>query len=203
MGDSYAGSGKGKGTHTFSRKQATNTASSRTPAMPTTENGIKPKNICGIPWRLALALQADGWNLRQDIIWNKPNPMPESVNDRCTRSHEYIFLFTKSNRYYWNAAAMREPAANGGKLRNRHSVWTVKPEPSGHANLPAFPAALIAPMILAGCPPRGVVLDPFIGSGTTALVAAQLGRRCIGIDVSPEYLALARKRLMQEVLRLS
>lgn len=193
----------------------------------TSELPLKMKDLIGIPWRVAFALQADGWYLRSDIIWHKPNPMPESVTDRPTKAHEYVFLLTKSERYWYDADAIRvkatstqnyrEPTrgmgygiakgANGrspdrdggfnaaGGLRNRRSVWTVPTEPKPFAHFAMFPQALIEPMILAGCPVGGVVYDPFMGSGTTALVAQRLGRHYVGTDLNREYVELARDRL--------
>lgn len=257
--------------------------------------GLKPKDLCGQPWRLAFALQDDGWYLRQDIIWAKPNPMPESVTDRCTKSHEYVFLLTKNASYWYDADAIREPAiyaddrrAGQGRFeysgkwngdtngeqrafvsinpagRNKRSVWTIPTEPNGFAHFATFPQALIEPMILAGCPKQvcsvcgapyvrvveatggtightwvdhsqdvergvsrhgstkpmkdgsyqrldkgfhptcdhaapmspGIVLDMFMGSGTTALVARRLGRDYIGSEINPEYAELARTRLL-------
>jgi DNA modification methylase len=194
-------------------------------------SGLKPKDLVGIPWRVAFALQADGWWLRSDIIWHKPNPMPESVTDRPTKSHEYLFLLAKSQRYYYNAEAIAEPLAsdpdswgrhsnkdpgmaavnprpmygpvrNGrdgtefgnGKMRNKRSVWTVLTSPYREAHFATFPPALIAPCILAGCPPGGTVLDPFGGSGTTGEVAAGNGRKAILIELNTEYAKLAQDR---------
>jgi DNA modification methylase len=195
-----------------------------------TITSLKNKDLVGIPWRVALALQADGWYLRSDIIWHKPNPMPESVRDRPTRAHEYLFLLTKRERYYYDAQAVREPATPQQGLaatfrrahskravvipgqfvgthrpnrkdtlpadtRNRRSVWTLATRPFAGAHFATFPPALVEPCILAGCPPRGWVLDPFLGSGTTAQVALQHGRRACGIELNPAYLELARQRL--------
>lgn len=256
--------------------------------------GLKPKDLCGIPWRVAFALQADGWWLRQEIIWSKPNPMPESVRDRCTKSHESIFLLAKSERYWFDADAIAEPAApeswhnsdfrrernatihpnigTGDRnaradTRNKRSVWTVATQPYAEAHFATFPPKLIEPCILAGCPERccakcgapwvrhvearggtigkgyhdhsddlgrgnriidndahhgrngkepyqridhgfapscscnagtvvpGTILDPFFGAGTTGLVADRLGRDCIGIELNPEYVAMAEKRI--------
>jgi DNA modification methylase len=183
--------------------------------------GLKPKDLIGIPWRVAFALQADGWYLRQDIIWHKPNPMPESVRDRCTKAHEYIFLLSKSARYYYDADAISETSVeaprkreknngesavdtkmrghdcncgNSGK-RNRRSVWTVTTQPFKGAHFAVFPPKLITPCILAGSPVGGTVLDPFTGSGTTGIVCAQLGRAFVGIELNPEYYEMARKRI--------
>lgn len=177
----------------------------------------KPKDLVGIPWRVALALQADGWWLRQDIIWHKPNPMPESVTDRCTKSHEYIFLLTKSKRYYYDHEAIKEPASYAGQsrggstnryeqneagmdnkeydTRNKRSVWTVNTKPYKDAHFATFPPELIEPCIKAGCPEGGTVLDPFMGSGTTLMVACRLGRKSIGIELNPTYIKMAKDRI--------
>jgi len=248
--------------------------------------GLKPKDLVGIPWRVAFALQADGWYLRQDIIWLKPNPMPESVTDRCTKAHEYIFLLSKSERYYYDAEAVKEPtlaqvpesqresgaySVGSGTTRNRRSVWTVPTKPFKGAHFATFPPDLIEPCILAGTSEAGccsacgaprervvekkatgrvqerqggglgtavrreplglkpvagtfqegvvtrtvgwrpgcacgagvvpcVVMDPFMGSGTTAMVAQKLGRAWIGIEVNPAYEPLIRQRTEQAVL---
>ena len=157
---------------------------------------LKRKDLIGIPWRVAFALQDDGWYLRQDIIWHKPNPMPESVRDRCTKAHEYIFMLTKSKKYYYDHMAVKEESQkNDGKKRNRRSVWKVPVFAYKGAHFATYPPKLIEPCILAGCPEGGVVLDPFMGSGTTAIVARQHGRRFIGIDLNAEYLELADKRI--------
>ena len=194
--------------------------------------GLKPKDLIGIPWMLAFALRADGWYLRQDIIWHKPNPMPESVQDRCTKAHEYIFLMSKSQKYQYDADAIKEelickPHApknkankNDGHLRNdvgtermekvwgesgmanKRSVWTVTTKPYAGAHFAVFPSDLIEPCILAGAAPGQVVLDPFMGSGTTAQVAQNLGRQYLGCELNPEYEALQNKRLSQMSLSL-
>jgi DNA modification methylase len=156
--------------------------------------GIKAKDLIGIPWMLAFALRADGWYLRQDIIWHKPNPMPESVRDRCTKAHEYIFLLSKSDRYFFDNEAMKEPAVDG-ETRNRRSVWTVATRPYKGAHFATFPPALIEPCILAGSRPNDIVLDPFMGSGTTAAVAAKHGRRYIGCELNEEYGDLQDERI--------
>lgn len=179
--------------------------------------GLKHKDLIGIPWRVAFALQSAGWYLRSDIIWSKPNPMPESVTDRPTKAHEYLFLLAKSERYYFDALAFQEPAtgmAPGNRrptkaamtgapehrtaanlheieareTRNRRTVWTVPTHPFSGAHFATFPPDLIRPCVLAGAPPGGVVLDPFNGAGTTGMVALQDGRRYIGIELNPEYL---------------
>jgi DNA modification methylase len=186
---------------------------------------LKPKDLIGIPWRVAFALQADGWYLRQDIIWNKPNPMPESIRDRCTKAHEYIYLLSKSPKYYFDHEAIKEPAVTAGKrkdqkkgefkakgeplpgqlpfrairdMRNKRSVWTVTTKPFKGAHFATFPMDLIEPCVLAGAPKEGVVLDPFLGSGTTGLVAKKNGRSFVGIELNPEYMEIAKKRLELE-----
>ena len=193
---------------------------------------LKPKDLVGIPWRVAFALQADGWWLRQDIIWAKPNPMPESVTDRCTKSHEYIFLLAKSQKYYFDNEAIKEASksdkqprfrdngvsveeqgkrigqgnitANCGvnDTRNKRSVWTVTTKPYKGAHFATFPPDLIEPMVKAGCPKGGVVLDPFFGSGTTGVVAKKLGRNYVGIELNPKYIEIAKKRLNKVPVRL-
>ena len=200
------------------------------------EFGLKDKDLIGIPWMVAFALRDDGWWLRQDIIWHKPNPMPESVKDRCTKAHEYIFLLSKSPRYYYDYEAVLEPVSDkslkraeygwdcdrpstknaslGGdgihteKMgerfvnpagRNRRSVWTIPTSPYRGAHYATFPPKLIEPMILAGCPAGGIVLDPFVGSGTTVMVANQLGRRGVGLDLSFKYLHEDAKKRIEAV----
>lgn len=188
---------------------------------------LKPKDLAGIPWRVAFALQADGWWLRQDIIWHKPNPMPESVQDRCTKSHEYVFLLTKSQRYFYDAEAVSEAAVLGPHTRsresnfkkagsepmaghhkgaaeivcdgtrNRRSVWTVTTKHYSGAHFAVMPPALVEPCIKAGCPEGGTVLDPFAGSGTTLAVAAELGMSAIGCELNPDYIGLANKRIAE------
>lgn len=225
--------------------------------------GLKQKDLVGIPWRVAFALHADGWYLRQDIIWAKPNPMPESITDRCTKAHEYIFLLSKSPAYYYNAEAIKEPRKRdiaeqkyawgraidgsiadsrkgaGTQIRHQHpgrtfggkkwadityapgdplyrggsqqmgrkyvpsedgkankrSVWTVATKPFPDAHFATFPPDLIKPCILAGCPPGGILYDPFMGSGTTAEVALQYGRQFVGSEINPDYCTINAKRL--------
>lgn len=262
IGDSYAAH-PGQRVHDGERndvvgwKQATNAGSCTVGlrAVP----GIKPKDLVGIPWMLAFALRADGWYLRQDIVWSKPNPMPESVTDRCTKAHEYIFLVSKRDRYYFNQSAILEPVspsshmrisqnlaeqvgshrANGGgktngpmkavgrkaeagevgvvkhnssfdssvclpvSERNKRSVWTVNVQGFAEAHFATFPEELIKPCILAGCPAGGTVLDPFFGSGTTGLVAQANGCKCIGIELNPAYIEIAKRRLRQETFDFS
>ena len=221
----------------------------------------KDKDLIGIPWMLAFALRADGWYLRQDIIWEKPNPMPESVTDRCTKSHEYIFLLSKSKKYYFDYKAIQEEAVTqvdpsvgsrveydgkrkgkegtgnrafvslktkprfggvkygdndspffatkSGKewipqvseevvVRNKRDVWTVNVKPTKEAHFATYPEKLITPCVLAGCPIGGVVLDPFMGSGTTGIVARKLGRNFIGIELNPQYRDMAERRIFNE-----
>lgn len=180
--------------------------------------GLKQKDLVGIPWRFAFALQDAGWYLRSEIIWAKPNPMPESVRDRPTKAHEQIFLLTRSAKYWYDADAIAEPtlyagddrggrrdARRGticnsmsgvtGETRNARTVWEIATQPYKEAHFATFPPELPKRCILAGCPVGGVVLDPFLGSGTTAAVAIELGRKWIGIELNPQYAELARKRI--------
>lgn len=197
--------------------------------------GLKPKDLVGVPWMVAMALRDSGWFLRSDIIWSKPNPMPESVRDRPTRSHEYIFLLSKNRRYYYDREAIKEPPkvapdslANrtpssrqpdrkrGHKRRhdgfsdrwdnmskkeqqskgaNKRSVWTIATRPFPEAHFATFPEKLAEICILAGSPKGGIVLDPFSGSGTTGLVALHLGRKFVGIELNPDYVAIACRRI--------
>ncbi len=259
LGDSYANDRKWGG------KSGSKNASSDAGGYPRHKmsTGLKGKDLVGIPRRVAFALQADGWYLRSDIIWVKPAPMPESVTDRPTRSHEYIFLLTKSEHYYYDHEAIKEPSVadhgsgNGykresrltytdakgprgsdepwkpkgknstqdkqasgrritenvararaeggthdspfGDTRNKRDVWTVNTEPFPEAHFAVFPVDLILPCVLAGCPAGGTILDPFSGAGTTALVAKENGRKCIGFEMSEEYLQISIRRLSQEV----
>lgn len=161
---------------------------------PETPDGLKPKDLLGIPWRLAFALQEDGWYLRADIIWNKPNAMPESVKDRPTRCHEYVFMFTKDERYFYDREAIIE--INGsGKPRNRRTVWNIHTQAFPGAHFATFPPGLVEPCIEASTKPGDFVLDPFFGSGTVGLVAQQMGRKYVGIELSPAYVELAAERL--------
>jgi DNA modification methylase len=229
LGDSYANPGGGKMAWSTPTEQAKKRVECAD--VPSRDvSSLKPKDLCGIPWRVAFALQADGWYLRQDIVWHKPNPMPESVTDRCTKAHEYVFLMAKSQRYYYDAEAISEAGAWCGKQlgivrgkkvraesmgrkpsgnevagadatspdrRNRRSVWTVCTKPYSGAHFAVMPPDLVKPCILAGCPEGGVVLDPFMGSGTVAAVAQDAGRRAIGIELNPEYCKLIAKRFKQ------
>lgn len=184
--------------------------------------GLKHKDLIGIPWMLAFALRKDGWYLRQDIIWHKPNPMPESVKDRCTKSHEYIFLLSKSEHYYFDYKAIQEETVtkddiirdrnntklnntpgrshmnglvtNNYDMRNKRDVWTVTTKPVREAHFATYPEELIEPCILAGSRVNGGVLDPFFGSGTTGRVAQRLNRWFIGIELNPEYITISEKR---------
>lgn len=161
---------------------------------PDTPEGLKPKDLQGIPWRLAFALQDDGWYLRSDIVWNKPNAMPESVKDRPTRSHEYLFMFTKSERYYYDHEAVKEAGLNG-KLRNRRSVWNINTQGFPGAHFATFPTQLIEPCILASSKPGDFVLDPFFGSGTVGISCIEEHRKYVGVELNPEYVTLAADRL--------
>ena len=238
IGDSYTSGNRKK--RDYDRKLPARTLDWRPP----TPHGMKPKDLMGIPWMVAFALRADGWYLRQDIIWHKPNAMPESVRDRCTKSHEYIFLLSKSERYYFDANAISEPiqgnstkrylkqfvspaglnnsvnpamprfggnkygdstaeearCKSGNKYipsprRNRRDVWSIGTKGFQGAHFAVFPEKLVEPCILAGCPKDGFVLDPFMGSGTTGVVAGRLGRGFIGIDINPDYCEMAADRI--------
>jgi site-specific DNA-methyltransferase (cytosine-N4-specific) len=162
---------------------------------PATPQGLKPKDLIGIPWRLALALQSDGWYLRSDIIWYKPNCQPESVKDRPTQSHEYIFLFSKSEDYYYDYESIKEPSAEKGKTRNRRSVWQVNTEPFQEAHFATFPEELIKPIIVASSKQDEFILDPFFGSGTVGVVCNKLNRKFHGIELKQEYLEIAERRI--------
>lgn len=225
LGDSYANTGAqdvskvGGFTGDRIRRGAKGIMDSRPRQIP---DGLKPKDLVGIPWRVAFALQADGWYLRSDIIWSKPNPMPESVTDRPTKAHEYIFLLSKSARYYYNAAAIMDAATSVGPPRrdyggmdgyvdfgmsrdragnrddgtsNKRSVWHVATQPYPEAHFATYPEALIEPCILAGSRPGDIVLDPFAGSGTTGVVAVRAQRDFLGIELNPMYVQLARQRI--------
>lgn len=193
----------------------------------------KPKDLIGIPWMLAFALRADGWYLRQDIIWAKNNPMPESVKDRCTRSHEYIFMLTKSKKYWFDHEAMQEDATSrsgaGAKFggykygdsedpkyqcysgnkykpngkRNKRDVWNCSVAITKDAHFAVFPKELIEPCILAGCPEGGWVLDPFSGSGTSGIVAVNNSRNFIGVELNPEYVDITKRRVEKECSNVS
>lgn len=157
--------------------------------------GLKSKDLIGIPWKVAFALQADGWYLRQDIIWSKPNAMPEPVRDRCTRSHEYVFLLSKSRTYFYDNDAVKEPTTDGTALRNRRDVWSINTQAFKGAHFAVFPEALVEPCVLAGSEVGDVVLDPFCGSGTTGVVAKRFGRDFVGVELNPEYADIAENRI--------
>ncbi len=239
LGDSYWG---GKGENGSSKARATaadrgysqsgGTVQMSKRPQDGTHSIIKAKDLCGIPWRVAFALQADGWYLRSDIIWSKPNPMPESVTDRPTKAHEYLFLLAKSERYFYDAAAIAEQSLRAGDVpgggraernaidplvslyrpenaalpvaetRNRRTVWTVATQPYADAHFAVMPRALVEPCVLAGSRTGDVVLDPFLGSGTVAQVAQDLGRRWIGCELNPDYVQMQRTRTAQTALVL-
>lgn len=222
LGDSYAASGRGGNPdHSPHQMQRENRGSisvvGRKTRAPVGE--LKPKDLIGIPWRVAFALQADGWTLRSDIIWHKPNPMPESVTDRPTKAHEYLFLLSKSPTYYYNSDAIAEPVVRAGwametrttpgnpdrddteglsTSRNRRSVWSVATHPFSEAHFATFPPKLIEPCILAGSKPGDTILDPFGGAGTTGLVADRHHRHALLIELNPEYAAMARRRITDD-----
>jgi len=241
LGDSYTSTTKGSGGKTNSTLNAKrdifgNLSDDRKsqPSMKKTKNfdlnkiGLKAKDLVGIPWRVAFALQQDGWYLRQDIIWHKPNPMPESVRDRCTKAHEYIFLLSKSPKYYFDNEAIKEDSKTEGSVhvhkegnkaeeyvkqglvtrpaktyvtpakRNKRSVWTVTTKPFKGAHFATFPMDLIEPCVLAGCPENGTVLDPFGGSGTTGIVANNHNRKAVLIELNTEYIEIAKQRIQDQ-----
>ena len=242
IGDSYWGSGSRGYDFTDKWTDASEIQSgskgtedlSALPRLVGRKDGYKNKDLIGIPWMLAFALRNDGWYLRQDIIWQKPNPMPESVTDRCTKSHEYIFLFSKSQKYYFDHEAIQEEAKwsedrrkDDGRVeydgkraagqdphaqqsfvkiverRNKRDVWSVPVQPIREAHFATFPKKLIEPCILAGCPVGGTVLDPFFGSGTTGVVATELNRDYIGIELNPKYVEIINKRTSNIQLSLT
>lgn len=161
---------------------------------PDTPEGLKKKDLIGVAWMLAMGCQLDGWYLRNDIIWNKPNCQPESVKDRLTVGHEYLFMMTKSERYFFDQEAIREPVKNGTGWKNKRSVWDINTEPFPEAHFAVFPRALVRPCILAGTRPSDLVLDPFFGSGTVGEVCQELGRRAVGIEMKPDYVEIAKRR---------
>lgn len=231
LGDSYARNPKkgGSGTPNGRNNRGENYTGNKS------LGDLKEKDLVGIPWRVAFALQKDGWYLRSDIIWSKPNPMPESITDRPTKAHEYLFLLAKSERYFYDAEAIKEKAdpasaarynyefsgaPKGATIcpddekgqrtrpegirefdgtRNKRSVWTVNTQSYSEAHFATFPPKLIEPCILAGCPKDGIVLDPFMGAGTTGLVAAKHSRNFVGIELNPEYAKMARRRVSNEI----
>ena len=222
LGDSYSSGGR-----TTTTNQTLRGDKDYGVTRPKPSKGIKPKDLIGIPWRVAFALQADGWYLRQDIIWHKPNPMPESVKDRCTKAHEYIFLLSKNAKYYFDNESIKEDAKfpdgpdsadkirkgvgkygmdtrsglhkiGANPKRNKRSVWTVTTKPFKGAHFATFPPDLIEPCVLAGCPVGGTVLDPFGGAGTTGMVADRAGRNAILIELNDEYADMAKKRIYDD-----
>ena len=236
IGDSYCNSnGFARASPEYQREGRNNMPANDRKLDKLHETGLKTKDLIGIPWMLAFALRADGWYLRQDIIWHKPNPMPESVQDRCTKAHEYIFLLSKSQKYHYDAEAIQEQAISAGEsrggglkvsasntylpkgsakqnldcygetpeTRNKRSVWTVATKPYAGAHFAVFPSDLIEPCIMAGAPVGGIVLDPFMGSGTTAQVAQNLGRQYIGCELNPAYMELQNIRTAQQSLILA
>lgn len=252
LGDSYIGYHGNKNAHGSAAPSDKNGYRENMRPTSVGADGLKNKDMAGIPWRVAFALQDAGWYLRCDVIWAKPNPMPESVQDRPTRAHEYLFLFSKSERYYYDHEAVKEPAVHaadaprnrwdtkdytipgqkpqkrttrgpgnwgvvpcgfprenpgrgrtsgpvrdGNASRNRRSVWTIATHPFPDAHFATFPPDLIRPCVLAGCPAGGVVLDPFFGAGTTGVVCVEEGRRYLGIELNPDYVAMAERRIGQ------
>ncbi|KMP11116.1 hypothetical protein UZ36_05555 [Candidatus Nitromaritima sp. SCGC AAA799-C22] len=161
---------------------------------PPTPEGLKKKDLIGVAWMLAMACQTDGWYLRNDILWYKPNCQPESVKDRFTVAHEYLFLFSKSERYFFNQDAIKEPTIDGNGLKNRRTVWSIPTEPFPDAHFAVFPKALAQPCILAGTKENDLILDPFYGTGTVGVVSKEFGRRCVGMELNKEYIEIAEKR---------
>lgn len=162
---------------------------------PPTPQGLKPKDLIGIPWRIAFALQEDGWYLRSDIIWYKPNCQPESVKDRPTRSHEYLFMFSKSEKYFYNYMASREPSVGNGNGKNRRSVWSISTEPFPEAHFATFPISLVIPCLECATRPDDIALDPFFGSGTLGVACLKTQRKFVGIELKPAYVRLAKSRV--------
>ena len=223
LGDSYYNYRPGKG-QGLVKQSVSNTKQDLPDVCPRRGNrieGLKEKDLIGIPWQFAFAMRADGWYLRQDIIWHKPNPMPESVRDRCTKSHEYIFLFSKNKKYYYDNEAIKEPAKDWGTrdrtkgkyhnegtglqphsgltksypTKNKRSVWSVTVKPYKEAHFATYPPDLIEPCIKAGSEEGDTILDPFMGAGTTAAVAKSLSRNYIGCELNENYGSLIEKRI--------
>ena len=194
IGDSYYNYRPGKGQSLVKQSVSTNKQDlpDNCPRRGNKLKGYKEKDLIGIPWMLAFALRKDGWYLRQDIIWNKPNPMPESVRDRCTKSHEYLFLLSKNQNYYFDVDVIKEPT------RRKRSVWNVKTKPYKDAHFAVYPPELIEPCILASSQQNDIILDPFMGSGTTAMVAKSLGRYYIGCELHEDYGKLIQNRISQQ-----
>jgi site-specific DNA-methyltransferase (adenine-specific)/site-specific DNA-methyltransferase (cytosine-N4-specific) len=197
IGDSYT-----SGNRTWRDTDKKNPARAMSYRAPTPD-GLKPKDLIGVPWRLAFALQADGWYLRSDIVWYKPNCQPESVKDRPTQSHEYIFLLSKSESYYYDHEAIKEPTQDKSGMRNRRTVWAVNTEPFKAAHFAVFPPNLVKPCILAGSKPDSIVVDPFFGAGTVGEVCMQTGRQCVGIELNPDYAQIAQRRINAVSLALA
>ena len=230
IGDSYAFSGKGAAAYpenAMRYKQKTNKGTTGNRTSRKANYKCKKKDLIGIPWMLAFELRDNiGFYLRQDIIWHKPNPMPEAVKDRCTRSHEYIFLFSKTKRYYYDNDAIKTPAKSrirsqiirhrkvdnlvpGNRYKtfqginipttdmvNKRDVWTVSTKPEKNAHFATYPKELIEPCVLAGCPHGGIILDPFMGTGTTAMVAREYGRNFIGFEINPLYMDIIKQKII-------
>jgi DNA modification methylase len=196
LGDSYASMRDSKVTPDSLRNgdgtKVAQGAANRNPKV-LKEAGLKHKDLVGIPWRFAFALQARGWYLRSDIIWSKPNPMPESVRDRPTKSHEHIFLLTKNYKYYYDSEAIKEEAVDG--LKNKRDVWPIQTKPFKGAHFAVYPPELVEPCVLAGSRIGDIVLDPFSGSGTTGVVAINNGRTYIGLELNPDYAQLSVDRI--------
>lgn len=190
IGDSYTSGGR-----TWRAPDKKNPARAMS-TRPATPDGLKPKDLVGVPWRLAFALQAAGWYLRSDIIWHKPNAQPESVKDRPTRAHEYVFLFSKNERYLYDNQEVRGP-----NDRNLRSVWDINTKPDPHAHEAMFPPKLVEPCLALTSRPGDMILDPFLGSGTAGLVALRMKRRFLGIELNPAYAADAERRLNGMVYR--
>lgn len=231
IGDSYCNSnGFARASPEYQRKGRKDMPANDRSLEKLHDAGYKTKDLIGIPWMLAFALRADGWYLRQDIIWSKPNPMPESVQDRCTKSHEYIFLLSKSSKYYYDYDSIKEPVKQDWGTRdrtkgkyhnegtglqphsglektyefaNKRSVWNIPVKPYDEAHFAVYPTELIEPCIMAGAPIGGIVLDPFMGSGTTAQVAQALNRQYLGCELNEKYKSLQQKRLRQLSLELA
>ena len=230
IGDSYYNYRPGKG-QALNKQSVSNTKQDLPDKCARRGNkleGLKEKDLIGIPWMLAFALRADGWYLRQDIIWHKPNPMPESVRDRCTKAHEYIFLLSKNKKYFYDNEAIKEPAKDWGtrdrtngkyhnegsglaphsgltksySTKNKRSVWSVTKKPYKGAHFAVFPPDLIEPCILAGSEKGDTILDPFMGSGTTAMVAKKLGRHYLGCELHENYGNLIEERVLPYENRL-
>ncbi len=200
IGDSYYNYRGGKG-QALPKQSVANTnqdlPQGKNPRRGNKLKGYKEKDLIGIPWMLAFALRADGWYLRQDIIWSKPNPMPESMKDRCTKSHEYIFLLSKKQNYFFDVESIKEPTIDGKSLKRKKSVWNIQTKPYKGAHFAVYPPELIEPAILAGSEEGDIILDPFMGSGTTAMVSKSLGRHYIGCELHKEYGELIDNRISE------